>query len=736
MTATTRQTLKKAQIAEIARVSRVTAAKWVQLEGFPPPIEGLGTAKSPQWDAEAVFTWLDEQGKPYKRPDVETTLWATLNAWRDAGFSTGALDMAGPVLSIIAWRYVSDPTSPAFAGLPEVLQWRALTQTAPDDVPRLLVDGMLQSTRDVEGWRRFAFEPFLGSSYLSQIRHDPRLVVPLVYAVDRFRIEDIPAVYDAFADRLDTAAGRSGGEFSTPSNLIDLIAGAVADIPGTVYDPAAGTGRLLLAVAARGTGRTPMTAQDINRNAVGRLTQAAILADVTPDDLEIRIGDTLAQDQYPQEHADVVVMQPPFGIRHDGDTVWDARWVYGTTSRNHTDLLWPQVGLWHLRDGGRCVCLMPMGAAFRGGREASIRTELLRAGTVEAVVALPAQMLRSTAVPSALWVLARPGQTADPDRVLFIDLTEQGRGGERGALVTVDDSAVSDALRAWRRDRRVPENLPAAAVTIDQILANDGNLSPRLFIQSAESEPPAVSVRRALDDLESSLGRLAETRAPSSAVLTELTRAVPRTTIGDLAKAQGLEILRPRASTREPEHTEQGVPLASPAWVRGGTSPYIEESILEDLDEVLTTRAGDVLVTESSRLAARVDREGGKVVLTAFVTVLRIRDHNIDPGYLAAVIPTMTNQETHMAGTTIKRLRIRDVPVPVLPITEQKALAAVADELEEVQARAVDLSRKSAAALAALTEAVGAGSIQYSPPHADATRQHAPTRPNLEGTPE
>ncbi|WP_421735702.1 N-6 DNA methylase [Cellulomonas sp.] len=734
MTVTTRQTLKKAQIAEIARVSRVTAGKWVQLEGFPPPIDGLGTVKSPQWDADAVFAWLDEQRKSYTRPDVEASLWATLNAWRDAGFGTGALELAGPVLSVVAWRYVSDPTSPAFVGLPDALQWRALTQTAPEDVPRTLAEGMSQFSQYVEGWQQLAFEPFLRSGYLSQIRDDPRLVVPLVYALDRFRVEDLPAVYDAFAERLDAAAGRVGGEFSTPPGLVDLIAGSVADIPGTVYDPVAGTGRLLLAVASRGTARTPLTAQDISSISVARLTQSAILAGVATHDLDIRTGDTLVNDQLPPEHADVIVMQPPFSVRHDGDTVWDARWVYGATPRNNADLLWPQVGLWHLKDGGRCVCLMPMGAAFRGGQEANVRMELLRAGTVEAIVALPAQMLRGTSVSAALWILARPGQTADAHRVLFIDMTDQGRGGQRGSLVTVDDTAITDALRAWRLERQVPEALPAAAVTVDEILAKGGNLNPRLFVQSAESVPPAQSFRQSLDELKSSLDRTAKTRAPSSALLTELTRAVPRTTIGDLAKVQGLEILRPRASTREPEHTTDGVPLASPGWVReGGDIPYIEESSLEDLDDVLTTRAGDVLVTESSRLAARVDREGGKVVLTTFVTVVRIRDHNIDPGYLAAVIPTMTNQESHMVGTTIKRLRIRDLPVPVLPIAEQRALAALADELEEVQARAVDLSRKSAAALASLSEAVGAGSIQYSPPRADATRQHQPTRTNLEG---
>jgi type I restriction-modification system DNA methylase subunit len=737
VTVTTRQTLKKAQIAEIARVSRVTAGKWVQLEGFPPPIDGLGTANSPQWDAEAVFTWLDEQGKSYTRPDVEASLWATLNAWRDAGFSTGALEMAGPVLSIVAWRHVSDPTSPAFARLPDALQWRALTQTAPGNVPQILAEGMSHFNQHVEGWQRLAFEPFLRSSYSSQIREDPRLVVPLVYALDRFRVEDLPAVYDAFAERLDAAAGRVGGEFSTPPGLVDLIAGSVADIPGTVYDPVAGSGRLLLAVASRGAARTPMTAQDISLSTVQRLAQGAILAGVAPNDLDIRIGDTLVDDQLPPEHANVVVMQPPFGLRHDGDTVWDARWVYGATSRNNADLLWPQVGLWHLKDGGRCVCLMPMGAAFRGGREAKVRMELLRAGTVEAVVALPAQMLRGTSLSAALWILARPGQTADPGRVLFIDLTDQGRGGQRGSLVTVDDAAVTQALRAWRRELQVPEALPAAAVTIDEILANGGNLNPRLFVQSAESAPPADSVRQSLDELETSLDHVARTRGPSSADLTELTRAVPRTTIGDLAKAQGLEILRPRASTREPKRTADGVPLASPGWVReGGDVPYIEEASLEDRDDVLTTRAGDVLVTESSRLAARVDREGGKVVLTTFVTVLRIRDQNIDPGYLATVIPTVTNQESHMVGTTIKRLRIRDLPVPVLPIAEQRALAALADELEEVRARAVDLSRKSAAALAALTEAVAAGSIQYSPPRADASEEHHLTRTNLEGTTE
>src|SRR3546814_13667601 len=62
--------------------------------------------------------------------------------------------------------------------------------------------------------------------------------------------------------------------------------------------------------------------------------------------------------------------------------------------------------------------ILPHGVLFRGGKEANIRTKLLKDGHIDTVIGLPPNLFYSTGIPVCILVLKK---CKKPDDVLFIN---------------------------------------------------------------------------------------------------------------------------------------------------------------------------------------------------------------------------------------------------------------------------------------------------------------------------
>ena len=146
-------------------------------------------------------------------------------------------------------------------------------------------------------------------------------------------------------------------------------------------------------------------------------------------------GDAMRNDAFAGEKADAVVCDPPFNERAWGyeELVGDPRWEYGLPPRGEPELAWVQHCLTHVKPSGLVAILMPPAAASRkAGRR--IRANLLRAGALRAVMALPG---------CDLWLLRRPAAgERPPSDVLILD-------------AATDPSVVEPAWRAYLRDGSV-----------------------------------------------------------------------------------------------------------------------------------------------------------------------------------------------------------------------------------------------------------------------------------------
>lgn len=139
---------------------------------------------------------------------------------------------------------------------------------------------------------------------------------------------------DAFGDAYEYLmtmyagnAGKSGGEFFTPQEVSELLA-KITVVGKTsvnkVYDPAAGSGSLLLKFAkvlGKDNVRQGFYGQEINITTYNLCRINMFLHDINYEKFNIAHGDTLKDPKHwDDEPFDAIVSNPPYSIKWDGDS--------------------------------------------------------------------------------------------------------------------------------------------------------------------------------------------------------------------------------------------------------------------------------------------------------------------------------------------------------------------------------------------------------------------------------
>ncbi|MEV5846914.1 N-6 DNA methylase [Streptomyces sp. NPDC051985] len=247
-------------------------------------------------------------------------------------------------------------------------------------------------------------------------------------------------VVRALTERFTDSVRRAGSDQVTSPRIVHAVRHFAAEVAAdaTLFDPACGIGTLLLAVGPE------LGPTRCGQEADGRSARFAQLrADLTGrTSVDIRTGDSLRDDHWPDLKADLVVCDPPVGATDWGreDLLLDPRWELGTPSRAEGELAWLQHAYAHTAPGGRVLMVMPASVAYRkAGRR--IRSELVRRGILTDIIALPPGSAASHALPVHLWHLRRPQSPDDAvARVRMVDLTANDPDGslEPGPDQTAD----------------------------------------------------------------------------------------------------------------------------------------------------------------------------------------------------------------------------------------------------------------------------------------------------------
>ncbi|MGN2640571.1 N-6 DNA methylase [Nocardia takedensis] len=462
---------------------------------------------------------------------------------------------------------------------------------------------------------------------------------------------------------------------ATPADTARMMAEVGAVEGAEVFDPACGVGALLMAAGDLGAAGAHGQDRDADTAAIAaaRLSLAGRAADV-------RAGDSLRADAFPERRFEVALCDLPFG-----DPTWsaedlssDLRWVFGLPPRADPELAWIQHLLWHLAPGGRAVALLPAAVADRGsGRR--IRAALLRTGTLRAVFALPVGAAANSPAIPLLWVLRQPVQGEPlPSRVLLADVSEQ---------------RLSRIPLLWRGFLAEPDSDPphGRAIPVVELLDDRVDVNPLRFRDGG-------SCARTFDTVRSDTSNLLAEAVKAVSALSDPTPvpAGKTSTIDELCRSGALTLLRTTTATGS---GDQPVLTAADAAARREPSGRGAE-----IPGVVVLEPGDVVVVAGRHPTAPLVVTAGGVLAGPRLDVYRPDPKRMDSDFLACVLHTAMTGRSAGASSSA-RSEIRRTAVAELTLANQRLVGA---DYRRLLATVAALRRASATGNELLTAGLGA----------------------------
>lgn len=163
---------------------------------------------------------------------------------------------------------------------------------------------------------------------------------------------------------------------------------------------------------------------------------------------------------------------------------------------------------------------------------------------------------------------------------------------------------------------------------------------------------------------------------------------------------------------KTPRKTNNGIPLITAKIVKKGRIEEPNEFIAPEDYETWMRRGipkpGDVVITTEAPLGEVAQLDNRKVALAQRLITLRGKEGLIDNTFLKYVLQSsfvQNNIKAKATGTTVlgvKQSEFKKVPLPVPPLSEQKAIALILGALDDK----IELNRKMNETLEAMSRAI------------------------------
>ncbi|WP_335923991.1 class I SAM-dependent DNA methyltransferase [Shewanella indica] len=369
--------------------------------------------------------------------------------------------------------------------------------------------------------------------------------------------------YEYLIGKFADDAGKKGGEFYTPHEVVELIVKLIDPQPGhEIYDLTCGCGGMLVESARHikenyengtimGKPNCKLYGQEKN---LGTWAIAKLNMFLHNLDGDIQRGDTLVNPRHTTSQNglmtfDRVIANPPFSQDkwweplelNDGKIVDQkgkernvkystdlkdpyGRFGLGVAPRTKADLAFVQHMIASTKDDGRIGVVIPHGVLFREGDEGKIRKGMLigndefKGDLIEGVVGLPPALFFNTGIAAAVLIINKDKPAALKNKVIFVDASaEFGEGkamnylreGDIKRITTEYSKAKQTLVDAGEQTEDKLSDL-LNSVTVDKYLRvvdiaeikqNDFNLNISRYIDTSEDEE-IICVSESLRQLE------------------------------------------------------------------------------------------------------------------------------------------------------------------------------------------------------------------------------------------
>ena len=303
--------------------------------------------------------------------------------------------------------------------------------------------------------------------------------------------------YEYLMRHFATESGKSKGQFYTPAEVSRIMAQVIGIGPDTqqyqtIYDPACGSGSLLL----RATDEAPRglsiygQEKDNATHALARMNM--ILHDNA--DADLRHGNTLAAPDFTENDRlktfDFAVANPPFSDKAWTNGLDPANDVYsrfecGIPPAKNGDYAFLLHFITSLKSRGKGAIILPHGVLFRGNKEADIRRELIRHRYIKGIIGLPANLFYGTGIPACILVIDK--ERADTRYGIFMIDASKGflKDGNKNRLRAQDIHKIVSVFNEQTELPRYSRMVPTSEIAD---LAKGYSLNIPLYIDTSEPE--------------------------------------------------------------------------------------------------------------------------------------------------------------------------------------------------------------------------------------------------------
>ncbi len=495
---------------------------------------------------------MNQNGSP-----IESRLWEAADELR-ANSKLKSSEYSVPVLGLVFLRYAdhkfeavaeelvgkgtgrrkigpADYQARGVLYLPETARFSALIQlpeggnigTAINDAMRA-IEAENPDLKDVLPKTYNRFENDLLTALLKTMNS-----VPMDIEGDAFG-----KIYEYFLGHFAMSEGQKGGEFFTPTAIVQLIVGIIEPFHGRIFDPACGSGGMFVQSAHFVEEHKKNPSAELSVFGQEKVAETVRLGkmNLAVHGLagDIRQGNSYYEDMHRSPGKfDFVMANPPFNVNKvDKDRLKDdPRFPFGLPRTDNGNYLWIQLFYSALGKKGRAGFVMANSASDARSSELDIRKQLIEDRAVDVMVAVGSNFFYTVTLPCTLWFFDKgKRKTKRAGQVLFIDARHLYRQIDRAHRdwTPAQIEFLANIARLYRGEKT--ENLHDSAdllteafgkkpkyadvaglckvATLDEIEAQGWSLNPGRYVGVAAREEEDFDFKERLEEQNEELEAL------------------------------------------------------------------------------------------------------------------------------------------------------------------------------------------------------------------------------------
>ena len=491
---------------------------------------------------------------PITIKDLEKKLWDSADALRG---NLSAEQYMHVVLDILVLKYINDKYENAINNLmdlglsrdeitkdelstedafnvPEKSQWNYIMRYVnTESIGEVLDDALIElgkSNEELQG----IFSATYNDEDIDKARLSEVIKIFQYGDLSSHGEDILGRIYEYFLGNFFLKRGQKGGEFYTPRSIVRLITLFLKPTKGKIYDPACGTGGMLVQAkqyieSIHGNlNEITVYGQEFNKTTWNLaklnliLNGFNILNSNDKGELEGALGkqpaDTFTNDQHKGRVFDYIMANPPFNMK-----VWrrdelegDPRWAYGLPPKNNANFAWLQHILFKLAPKGKAGVVLANGSLTSStGGEDDIRRKIIEDNKVSCIVALPDKLFYTTGISACVWFFDNNKTSKD---ILFIDAQEMGtliEGSKANKEIKdVNLEKLAQIYSDFQLNKEIDIPGLAKSVPLEIVKENDYSLLPGKYITIPEDErkDPEIIKKELKQDIEELMRLIEESK--------------------------------------------------------------------------------------------------------------------------------------------------------------------------------------------------------------------------------